>query len=49
LIFSRVWTSPTGHTYTVPPATYPLDNTTKIKKDDEATGEMDGPTDTGAQ
>jgi hypothetical protein len=28
-----VWTSPTGHVYKVPPATYPLDNTTKIKKD----------------
>jgi hypothetical protein len=30
-----VWTSPTGHVYRVPPATYPVDNTMKIEKDDE--------------
>jgi hypothetical protein len=30
-----VWTSPAGHVYKVPPATYPIDNTTKIKKDDD--------------
>ncbi|HEU5006246.1 MAG TPA: DUF222 domain-containing protein [Jatrophihabitantaceae bacterium] len=30
---TTVWTSPTGHTYTVPPAAYPVDNTMKIKND----------------
>jgi hypothetical protein len=28
-----VWTSPTGHAYRVPPATYPVDETMKIKND----------------
>ncbi|HEU5007753.1 MAG TPA: DUF222 domain-containing protein [Jatrophihabitantaceae bacterium] len=35
---TTVWTSPTGHEYRVPPASYPVDNTMKIKKcnvDDE--------------
>jgi len=27
------WTSPTGHVYRVPPASYPIDETMKIKKD----------------
>jgi hypothetical protein len=30
---ATIWTSPTGHTYRVPPATYPVDNTMKIKND----------------
>jgi hypothetical protein len=30
---TTVWTSPTGHVYRVPPASYPVDNTMKIKND----------------
>jgi hypothetical protein len=30
---TTIWTSPTGHVYRVPPASYPVDNTMKIKKD----------------
>jgi hypothetical protein len=39
-----VWTSPTGHVYKVPPATYPVDNTMTIKKDnvDDGRGEPPG-------
>jgi hypothetical protein len=30
---TTIWTSPTGHVYRVPPASYPIDETAKIKKD----------------
>jgi hypothetical protein len=37
---SVVWTSPmTGHIYRVPPATHPVDNTMKIKEDNDRAGE----------
>jgi hypothetical protein len=29
---TAIWTSPAGHAYRVPPATYPIDATMKIKK-----------------
>ena len=35
------WTSPTGHTYPVPPATYPVDTTRKIKNDTPVLAEPD--------
>jgi hypothetical protein len=43
---TTIWTSPTGHVYRVPPATYPIDNTMKIKKDTpEATPAEDASSD----
>jgi hypothetical protein len=33
---TTTWTAPTGHEYETPPASYPIDNTTKIKKDNDA-------------
>ncbi|HEU5005978.1 MAG TPA: hypothetical protein VFT67_03345, partial [Jatrophihabitantaceae bacterium] len=36
---TTVWTSPTGHAYTVPPAAYPVDNTMKIKNDTDEDGD----------
>ena len=35
------WTAPTGHTYPVPPATYPVDTTRKIKNDTPVLAEPD--------
>ncbi|HEU5008417.1 MAG TPA: DUF222 domain-containing protein [Jatrophihabitantaceae bacterium] len=40
---TTTWTSPTGHSYTVPPASYPVDNTMKIKNDNPGEGNNEPP------